>query len=54
MVDRGRAAEVDYSGLKADLAVKKGRLAARTLEVDALGGHFSGAGSEFPLVATAA
>ena len=50
VVDRGRAAEVDYSGLKADLGVKKGRLTARTLEVDALGGHFSGAGSEFPLV----
>ncbi len=49
-VDRGRAAELDYSNLKADLAVKKGRLAARALEVDALGGHFSGAGSEFPLV----
>jgi AsmA-like C-terminal region/Domain of Unknown Function (DUF748) len=49
-VDRGRAADLDYSNLKADLAVKKGRLAARALEVDALGGHFSGAGSEFPLV----
>jgi hypothetical protein len=50
VVDRGRASQLDYSGLKADLAVKKGRLAARTLEVDALGGHFSGAGSEFPLI----
>ena len=49
VVDRGRAAEIDYQGLKTDLAVKNGRLAARTLEVDTLGGHFSGAGTELPL-----
>jgi hypothetical protein len=48
-VERGRAAEIDYRNLRADLAVKGGRLAARALEVDALGGHFSGAGSEFAL-----
>jgi hypothetical protein len=50
VVDRGRAAEIDYSNMRADLSVRRGRLTARTLEVDALGGHFSGAGSEFPLV----
>jgi hypothetical protein len=50
VVERGRAAEIDYQNMRADLTVKNGRLTARTLEVDALGGHFSGAGSEFPLV----
>jgi hypothetical protein len=50
VVERGRAAELDYQNLRADLGVKNGRLTARTLEVDTLGGHFSGAGSEFPLV----
>ena len=49
VVDRGRAAEIDYKALKADLTVKNGRLAARTLEVDTFGGHFSGAGTELPL-----
>jgi hypothetical protein len=49
-VERGRAAEIDYRGLKADLAIKSGRLVARALDVDALGGHFSGTGSEFPLL----
>jgi AsmA protein len=48
-VDAGRAAEIDYKALKADLGVKNGRLAARALEVDTLGGHFSGAGTEFPI-----
>ena len=50
VVARGRASEIDYSNMRADLAVRGGRLTARALEVDALGGHFSGAGSEFPLV----
>jgi hypothetical protein len=48
-VDRGRAAEIDYSALKADLGLDKGRLQAKTLEVDTFGGHFSGAGTEMPL-----
>jgi uncharacterized protein involved in outer membrane biogenesis len=49
-VDRGRAADIDYSNLKTDVTLKQGRLYARTLEVGALGGRFSGAGSEMPLL----
>jgi AsmA protein len=49
VVDKGRAAEIDYNALKADLSVKNGRLSARALEVDTFGGHFSGAGTELPL-----
>jgi hypothetical protein len=49
-VDRGRAAEIDYTNLKTDVTLKQGRLFARTLEVGALGGRFSGAGSEMPLL----
>jgi AsmA protein len=49
VVDRGRAAEIDYQKLNADLAIKDGRLSARTLEVDTFNGHFSGAGTELPL-----
>jgi hypothetical protein len=48
-VDKGRAADIDYQALKADLGLDKGRLAAKALEVDTFGGHFSGAGTELPL-----
>jgi hypothetical protein len=48
-VDRGRASDIDFQKLKTDLAVKNGRLTARTLEVDTFNGHFSGAGTELPL-----
>jgi hypothetical protein len=50
VVNRGRAAEIDYSNLRTDVTLKQGRLVARTLEVGALGGRFSGAGSELPLL----
>ena len=49
-VERGRAAEIDYSNLRTDVTLKQGRLVARTLEVGALGGRFSGAGSEMPVL----
>jgi uncharacterized protein involved in outer membrane biogenesis len=51
-VARGRAAGIDYRDLRTDVTLKNGRLQARTLEVGALGGRFSGAGSEFPLPGT--
>jgi hypothetical protein len=50
VADRGRASGIDFSSLRADLTLARGRLRARTLEVDTLGGHVSGSGSEFPLV----
>ncbi len=49
-VERGRAAEIDYKDLHTDVTLKQGRLYARTLEVGALGGRFSGGGSEMPLL----
>jgi hypothetical protein len=49
-VDRGRASGIDYQGLRADLQLERGRVKAHQLEVQALGGRFSGAGSELPLL----
>jgi hypothetical protein len=49
-VERGRAAEIDYRDLRTDVTLKQGRLVARTLEVGAMGGRFSGGGSEMPLL----
>jgi uncharacterized protein involved in outer membrane biogenesis len=49
-VERGRAAGIDYRDLRTDVSLKEGRLQARTLEVGALGGRFSGAGSELPIL----
>ncbi len=48
-VERGRASGIDYQNLRTDVTLEQGRLQARTLEVGAFGGRFSGAGSELPL-----
>jgi uncharacterized protein involved in outer membrane biogenesis len=48
-VERGRAADIDYRDLRTEVTLKQGRIVARTLEVGAFGGRFSGAGSQFPL-----
>jgi AsmA protein len=52
-VERGRASGIDYRDLRTDVTLDKGKLQARTLEVGAFGGRFSGAGSELPLPGTA-
>jgi len=49
-VASGRAANIEYSALRADLGIKNGRLSAKALEVNTFGGHFSGAGTELPLL----
>lgn len=49
-VARGRASGIDFQDLRADLELVAGRLVARTLEVGAFGGRFSGAGTSLPLV----
>lgn len=48
-VDKGRAADVDFSNLRALLKLDDGRARAERLEVDAFGGRFVGTGTEFPL-----
>ncbi len=48
-VKQGRAAGVPYEGLRGDFTLDGGRLVARTLEVSAFGGRFSGSGTELPL-----
>ncbi len=48
-IERGRVSQIDFQGLRADLGLRGGRLIARTLEVGAFGGRFSGSGSELPL-----
>jgi uncharacterized protein involved in outer membrane biogenesis len=48
-VERGRAGGIDYRDLRTQVTIKEGRLLARTLEMGAFGGRFSGAGSQFPL-----
>src|SRR5262249_12697859 len=48
-VAKGRAAKIDYTDLKTDLVLASGRAKATRLEIHALGGAFSGSGSEVDL-----
>lgn len=48
-VARGRAAGIDYHQLEIDATLAAGWLRARALQVSALGGRFSGSGTELPL-----
>lgn len=48
-VDKGRAGNVPYQNLVAELRVQDGLATAEVLEVDVFGGHMSGAGSAFPV-----
>lgn len=49
VVDRGRAMNVPYEKLNAELLLEDGRATAKTLDVQAFGGRFSGNGSEVPV-----
>lgn len=49
-VARGRAAGIDYQGLKGDLKLAKGRAVASVLDVGVFGGRFSGSGTELSLL----
>src|SRR5262249_42200133 len=48
-VAKGRAAGIDYSDLKTDLVLANGHATAKTMEVKAMGGSFSGSGTELDL-----
>jgi len=49
VVDQGRAMNVPYENLNAELSLEDGRATAKTLDVQAFGGRFTGTGSEVPV-----
>jgi hypothetical protein len=49
-VKKGTAARLSYENLQCELALKHGRATAKTMTVQALGGTFSGSGTELDLV----